>query len=82
MARYYVSPSETLNRAVRAGLPAGIEESGNALWAKNGAMLTADPYGRSFRWVVTEADCATDHEFPPSKFGEALAALVALGVGG
>lgn len=79
MARYYVSPSDTINRAIRAGLPEGIEESGNALWAKNGAMLAVFPTRRSFRWVVTEADCMTDHEFAPSRFADALAALVSVG---
>lgn len=79
MTRHYVSPSEVLNRAIRAGLPDGIEESGNALWAKNGAMLAVSPTHRSFRWVVTEADCMTDHEFAPSRFADALAALVELG---
>lgn len=74
-----ISPCDTIGQAIRAGLPEGIEESGNALWAKNGAMLAVFPTRRSFRWVVTEADCMTDHEFAPSRFADALAALVELG---
>lgn len=79
MTRSYINPSDVLNRAVRAGLPTGIEEFEGTLWAKNGAMLAVSPTRRSFRWVVTEADCMTDHEFAPSKFEDALAALVSVG---
>jgi len=78
MARY-ISPCDTLSRAVKAGLPDGIEYGANALWTRQGDMLSADlTYNnRSFRWVVTDRDM-NDQEFYPSRFQDALAALVAL----
>ena len=80
MARYYVSPSETLNRAVKAGLPEGIDFAHHTLWTRQGDMLSADLThdNRSFRWVVTDRDM-NDQEFAPGKFNDALAALVSLG---
>lgn len=80
MPRPYISPSDTIGRAVKAGLPEGIEYGAHALWTKQGDMLSADlTYNnRSFRWVVTDRDM-NDQEFAPSKFKDALAALAALG---
>ena len=74
------SPSDTLSRAVKAGLPDGIDFAHHTLWTKQGDMLTADlTYNnRSFRWVVTDRDMMNDQEFPPSRFQDALGALVAL----
>jgi hypothetical protein len=79
MPRPYVSPAYVIGRAIKAGLPEGIEYGANALWTRQGDMLSADlTYNnRSFRWVVTDRDM-NDQEFTPSKFKDALAALVAL----
>jgi hypothetical protein len=80
MPRPYISPSDTINRAVKAGLPEGVEYRANALWTRQGDMLTADSTynNRSFRWVVTDRDMVNDQEFTPSKFKDALAALTVL----